>query len=224
MPHTLDLESFKKAWNTVIEANSILRTRIVQTASLGSLQVVVQQGITWKSSTSLQTYLEDDKKVSIVYGGPLIRLGLAEDSVNEMYFVWTAHHAVYDGYSLGVLFEQVREAYEHGTVPEGPSFNSFISYLQDRASDSSKSDSFWRAQFDDGELVSFPTLTSETYLPRPDHTERLSVNVSHRHDSNILPSSILRAAWALLMSRCADSDDVVFGTTLSGRNAPILRS
>ena len=34
-------------------------------------------------------------------------------------------------------------------------------------------------------------------------------------------ASVLRAAWAIVLSQYADSKDVLFGVTLSGRNCPV---
>jgi hypothetical protein len=40
--------------------------------------------------------------------------------------------------------------------------------------------------------------------------------------SIVAQASILRAAWSIVLSRYCDSDDIVFGTAISGRNAPVV--
>jgi len=222
MPATLAIDRFKEVWEKLVEVHPILRTRIIHSgASLSSLQVVIQEGIEWKDGKSLETYLEVDRRLPIVHGGLLIRLGIAGSSEDDRYFVFSAHHAVYDGYSLGLLFEQAEKLLEHGPLPVGPSFNTFIKYLVEKSSDSTASDTFWQAQFAGETPSAYPALPSASYQPCPRHREHLSVKLPRYTNSSILPSTILRAAWALLMARYGDSDDVLFGTTLSGRNAPI---
>ena len=66
--------------------------------------------------------------------------------------------------------------------------------------------------------ANYPQLPSATYKPHPDQTERLSVRLPQKHNSDILPSTILRSAWAMVLARYADTDDVIFGVTLAGRN------
>ncbi|KAK5991958.1 Nonribosomal peptide synthetase dtxS1 [Cladobotryum mycophilum] len=43
-----------------------------------------------------------------------------------------------------------------------------------------------------------------------------------RGSSDITISTLIRAAWALIAGRQANCDDVVFGITVSGRNAPVV--
>ena len=217
MPPELPLDRFKEAWDKVIRAHPILRTRIVHSATLGSLQVVLREGVTWQTGTSLEAYAEADRKIPITHGGPLIRLCIT--GIEDRHFVWTAHHAVYDGYSLGLLFNQVQEMFKHGIAPEGPSFNSFISYLAGFTADSAASDQFWNTQFQGGRLATFPPLPSHSYEPRPRAREQIIVSTVTRPHFPVLSSTLLRAAWALVLARYADSEDIVFGVTLSGRNA-----
>ncbi|KAE8868650.1 hypothetical protein PTNB29_02561 [Pyrenophora teres f. teres] len=42
-----------------------------------------------------------------------------------------------------------------------------------------------------------------------------------RCTTDMTMSTLIRAAWALVASRYTSSDDVVFGTTVTGRNAPV---
>src|SRR5438045_4666314 len=48
-----------------------------------------------------------------------------------------------------------------------------------------------------------------------------TLNIARQSGSAITTSTILRAAWALVIARYSDLNDVVFGTTVSGRNAPV---
>lgn len=40
-------------------------------------------------------------------------------------------------------------------------------------------------------------------------------------DKAITKATALRAAWSIVLARYSDSDDVCFGSVVSGRNAPV---
>ncbi|KAL2814140.1 hypothetical protein BJX63DRAFT_393024 [Aspergillus granulosus] len=208
---------FKQAWTNLTQRLPILRTRIVLGKQSGALQVVVRSSATWGSCSNLRQYLDMDLQQSFVYGQPLVRQAIIEDSSGKRYFVLTAHHSAYDGYSLGKLFDAVSILYEGKELPPIPSISRFISYLDQQ--DQKSAQSFWRTQLE-GELgAPFPSLPRPSYRPRP--TQKLSsdTNIGSFGGTNTI-SSTLRAAWALAVSAYG-GNNVVFGVALSGRAAPV---
>ncbi|GFF35522.1 nonribosomal peptide synthetase 8 [Aspergillus udagawae] len=212
---SMDIARFQAAWETVSQQNPILRTRLVPTTDAGLLQVVTRETIHWRTAESLQQYLERDNQERITYGAPLMRYAITSDG----HFVWTAHHSVYDGWSLPMVLDQVKTVYEYGTCPLTPGFNTFINHLLQ--TDAQATRAFWAEQLD-GQLPStFPELPSPFYRPSVRGSTRHSIPFPPAAHSQVLKTTILRAAWALLLSFYADSEDVVFGMTLSGRNGSL---
>ncbi|KGO45060.1 AMP-dependent synthetase/ligase [Penicillium expansum] len=211
----LDVARFKSAWELAAEKNPILRTRFVPTPDAGFVQVVVKGSIDWRRAADLKQYLERDQAEGMVYGATPVRYGLTEDG----YFIWTAHHAVYDGWSLPLIISQVQSAYEHGKCPDSTPFNTFVKHLQ--TTDNQSSQSFWAEQLSGPRPSAFPQLPSLSYRPSVKGKLQHEIPVPHLADSTILRTTILQAAWGLVLSRYADSDHIVFGMTLSGRNGPV---
>jgi amino acid adenylation domain-containing protein/non-ribosomal peptide synthase protein (TIGR01720 family) len=211
----LDLARFRNAWETTVRVTEIMRTRIVYLQTVGALQVVLKQPITWEESSSLQGYLVQAANASQSYAGPLVRFGIVNDGT-KLYFVWTAHHALYDGFSLPLILQRFQQAYEGSALTSPTSFNRFISYLQNIEPMAWKD--YWHTQLKDASQFSFPGKLSGGIqnLSRV----KQSIHISGGK-YNFTTSTILRAAWALMLSRYSDSDDVVFGATVSGRNAPV---
>ncbi|KAG9235149.1 hypothetical protein BJ875DRAFT_529770 [Amylocarpus encephaloides] len=221
LPADMDIARFKDAWQIMVNAHSILRTRIVSPVSSRFLQIVLKQNaIAWQESSSLDEYLAQDKSLPIIYGGDLTRYCLVNDlNSGRMSFVWTAHHAVYDGWSAPMVFEQVAQIYRGGSIsPEEP-FNQLIQHLE--AIDTEESHNFWRLQLSGETPASFPRLPNANYQPRANQTQTHRLDLSLRDNSDITLAIILRAAWAILVARYAESSDVVFGVTLSGRDLPV---
>ncbi|KAI9745822.1 MAG: hypothetical protein M1818_000503 [Claussenomyces sp. TS43310] len=215
IPDTLDVALFQKAWESVVNSSTILRTRIISTPS-GSYQVVLKQGISWESDESLEQYLIRDQDVPIIYGGPLARYAVVGDA-SEKYFIWTAHHSIYDGLTLPMIATRVSAIYrDELALPEVP-YGRFVQYLENGDCDSAAA--FWTAQFSDPSSA-FPQLPNATYQPKADQLQFRSVSVQ-RAGSDITLSTVLRAAWGVVLGVVSESDAVTFGITVSGRNAPI---
>ena len=216
LPKEMDIERFKDAWRQLVILHPILRTRIVPAKSSGALQVIVNEEISWQRPESLKTYLAKDKATPIGYGSPLVRFAI---DAEQHHFIWTAHHSLYDGFSANVLFNQLEQIYNSKSIQKPVPYTRFIKNITDV--DASTSSSFWKSQLGGGAPTSFPQPPSTTYQPHPDMELKQSIKVTRQNPSGIMLSTILRAAWALVTAQYMDSDDVVFGTTLSGRNASV---
>lgn len=215
MGSDLDVARFQSAWDLVVQKNQILRTRFVPTPDAGFVQVILEDKIKWRSEVNLKQYLEQDLEEGLVYGAPPLRFALTDDR----HFIFSAHHATYDGWSLPLILNQVQSAYNHGHCPDTAPFNTFIKHLQ--STDTQSSQSYWADQLSGPRPTTFPDLPSPSYRPSVRGTVQHQINMPNAENSAILKTTILRAAWALLLARYTDSEDVVFGMTLSGRNSAV---
>lgn len=219
LPRDLEIDRFKAAWEKVIKDSAILRTRIVTIYGRGSFQVVMKDGITWKGGDDIKTYVADDMLHPFRYGFPLARLAIVDSKWDGRYFVWTIHHSLYDGWSYGLMLEQVQQVY-HGLSPKPtPPFNKFIKYLE--GIDQEACDTFWREQFASLEARQFPRKPSPTFEPVLDKSLDISIPITRKQNSSLTMSTILKGAWAVLLSRYTGAQDALFGVTQTGRNAPV---
>jgi len=218
LPPSLDIARFTQAWAVVAQKAPLLRTRIVVGRLGGALQVVVRGDMPWVLGEDLDRYLAEDDQKPIEYGSPLVRLAILGPSGCQQYFAFTAHHSVYDGWSWARLLDAVAALYhEADKVVPSPPFTRFIQYLRD--GDGADAETFWRSQLD-GELGSaFPAFPRPSYQPSP--TQFMTCRFPARlATGKITTAALLRAAWALVISSHTGGD-VVFGTVLAGRTAPV---
>lgn len=218
LPAELDIERFKAAWQSAVGSIDILRTRIVN-AEARSLQVVIKQDqITWLKANSLADYLQRQSEFTVGYGLPLTQYGVVEES-DARYFIWTAHHAVYDGWSVPFIFERVEEAYT-GVGMSKPllSYANFINYLG--KVEKEDSDDFWASQLQGAITSNFPPLPPAC-SSRVDKKVTHSIPLARKSGLGITTSTIVRAAWAMIIAKYNDSLEATFGATLTGRNAPV---
>lgn len=229
----LDLEKVCLAWERVVNINPILRTRIFHSDRAGLMQVIVKEPIQWLYEDDLDDYFRKNKQCSMSFGSPLSQYAIvtpAPGKNDKQYLVWTTHHAIYDGWSIALILKQIDQQYQllrsenllQGALIEPSSqpwkFNTFVKALQDY--DIHASETFWRKQFMDGEPKTFPQVQSNS-LCLPNASLESKVQISCEGNSDLTISTIIRAAWAVIISKYANSNDIVFGATLSGRTGSI---
>lgn len=117
LPQDISLDRFHAAFQTAVEAHSILRTRVMQTVSGEALQVVIRQGINCPRSEDLKDYLDHDFQQATQFGAPLARAAIAKHEDNYYYFVFTLHQAAYDDWALALLMKHIEGAYNNLNLP-----------------------------------------------------------------------------------------------------------
>ena len=218
----VDIERFKRACEAVVDAFPILRSHIVQLESSQMLQVVTNDGIEWSSSDNLDDYLSMDRNAPIQLGENLTRWCIV--SSPSPHFVWTKHHSSYDGFSSSLVLDYIERAY--GNIlsfeteqPPSTTFSTFIKYLSSKNTDEQKE--FWTSYLEGaGPAASLGSL-SAARVSNPHASLRIEIATSRSLETSITFATIARAAWALVLGHYTNSNDVVFGATLSGRDLPL---
>lgn len=221
LPPNIDIERFQKAWDRVVSEEAILRTRIIYVEDQGFMQVVVREGTAWLQLDDLRDISNVHRHLPAKPGGPLASYTIVGQGTGSVFFVWTAHHAVYDGWSLTNLLSRVERYYQDGSqspvtiVP----YSRFIKYLTKL--DTKESDNFWLSMFEDMAAPQFPQLPSPDYKVEASGQLLHHFPVKRRSGTDITLPSLLRSAWALLLATYSGSDDVLWGETNSGREVPV---
>ena len=219
LPRDIDVVRFQSAWDAAVDSTEILRTRIVALQDSRLVQVVLKDSIRWTFAQDLASHLERDEMNIIQLGQPLVRLAIVGSLPEACHFVWTIHHAAYDASSTPMIIDRVEQGYANHAVAKSIPYNAFINYLV--GLDTTLAKEYWCAQLDGSIPSKFPELPSTIYQAHADSTLTHRVLVSRKEGSSTALSTTIRAAWAFLISKYVGTDDVVFGSTLSGRNAPV---
>ncbi|KFH45123.1 Nonribosomal peptide synthetase-like protein [Hapsidospora chrysogenum ATCC 11550] len=216
----VDIQAFCNAWEKVVHSFPVLRTRIIEHHEMGLLQVVVDDKVRWVNESRLEAYLLADRQQPMTLGSPLGRYALINNaSDGQRWFVWTVHHALYDGWSEGLIIKAVNQAYHGGSVHEGTPFSAFIKHIRD--TDNNAMVDYWKHILDGNQAVPFPAIPPAFGEPVADKSVEVPLPRPLNQARNVTTSTLVRAAWALVAGRRSGEDDVVFGVTVSGRNAPV---
>ncbi|HEU0079377.1 MAG TPA: amino acid adenylation domain-containing protein, partial [Longimicrobiaceae bacterium] len=161
---------------------------------------------------------------------PQLRFHIHQRSDDSVQFTLTENHAVVDGWSLHIIYEEMLTCYfallRGEGFPELPelktSFRDFI-YLERKAMESPEAEEFWRRKLDGYSVTRLPRLPGH----RPDYTKprgmridkivppRLHARLRRLAREEAVPlKSVLLASHFRVKSFLAGEDDVV--TALSG--------
>ena len=243
----LNIAAFEQAWQRIIERHDNLRMSVNWDGSQKPLQKfhsVVEIPLEqqdWRGlppveqNERLNAYLGSDRAKGFALDdeAPLMRLALFKLGAADYRFVWTYHHALLDGRSRVLVLKELFTLYEalnHGNSlelePARP-YRDYISWLRTR--DLSKAEAFWKNLLEGfstpTRLAIAPPAIEES--PATEHGEmqaRLSRDwtlalLDLAKQNGLTLNTILQGAWALLLSRYSNQDDIVFGATRACRRS-----
>lgn len=215
----VNLDQLRDVWDRTVYLSPILRTRIVQLTS-GLFQVVLNNSAEWSIAEGLEAYLEEDRKRPMGLGEPLTRFAIIrKPEAGARWFVWTIHHALYDEVSMKLINDIVHQLQHKRVTKSQPGYNMFIKYL--RESDSEASAAFWHQSLLGFEEEPFPSMSRDIKVVNSSRTITSSCVLPPVLPGGITKASMVKAGWALTVSNYTCSQDIVFGSVVSGRNAPV---
>ncbi|KAL2174014.1 non-ribosomal peptide synthetase [Thermothelomyces heterothallicus CBS 202.75] len=207
IPAHVSLGAWKRAWEAVVAATPVLRSRLVQIPDRAGLdQVVLAEGIRWRHVTAangLDRYLEQDRRERMDLGQSLARYAIVEVEVEgegegqkQRYMVWTLHHAVYDGWSEPLLLEQVRDALKNDDQDDDDDDDddnnnnknknkktetgkpTMADFVQFlRETDEAETRAFWRRELQGATGPQFPRVPSRDFVPTADRIAERRVSL-----------------------------------------------
>lgn len=235
---TVDAQRLRAAWSDTVRAHPALRAAFLY-EGLDEPMQVIRSEVTlpwiehdWSEldpdswETRLDEALHHDRELGFdLAQAPLVRVAWVTLSEDLHQLIWTYHHIIADGWSSVLLIDEVWERYldpEQARAP-APSFGDFVTWPGRRSAPGAGE--YWRTRLDGAAL---PTVTQfERPSPNAPAGHRRRVRSLSLHESERLRefarvnrltmSTVVHGAWALTQSRCSNTDDVVYGATVSGR-------
>ncbi|WP_156425237.1 non-ribosomal peptide synthetase, partial [Mycobacterium sp. GA-1285] len=157
---------------------------------------------------------------------PPFRAALIRTDADRHRFVLTNHHIVLDGWSLPVLLSEIFAGYYGQRLPTPVPYRRFVSWLADRDVDAARS--AWRQVLDGFDTPTLVGLPDRVELgPRearsvrvPQITTQALTDLARSRHTTV--STVLQAAWALMLSSLTGRHDVAFGVVVSGRPTEVV--
>ncbi|KAF9308618.1 hypothetical protein BG003_010818, partial [Podila horticola] len=246
---TLEKDALQKALNGLFERHESLRTVFVSTNGQPKVQLLpAKSGWTLeyhdlRAEKDKEAVLEHLKaqEVSMTFDlekGPLVRVLLIQIADKEQVVLFTMHHIIVDGWSMGVLFRDLSDLYgaycsgmSESLAPLSIQYPDYAAWqrqwlTEDRLEDQAV---YWRKTLAGAPVI----LALPTDRPRPRQqsfaggfvpiqldAELTSALHTLCHKHGITMFMAILAAWSAVLSRLSGQDDIVIGTPVANRNHP----
>lgn len=237
----IDRVRLYKAWAQVVADHEILRT-CFQEFENGIVQVVLEQDDS-RSASWEETITSDPESafqlrqsksataiISDIASKVPMRLTLCRPPFNDRnsILLLSIHHALYDGVSIAMVFQELIMRYHSAIPPPRSPFDLMIEHVYSQDQEASKV--FWRNYLAD----SRPTATVDSVDTTNEDLESdvflavdrtLASPLADLEDfsssMNGTLTSIIQAVFGIILAQMLGTHDVVFGAVLSGRTVPI---
>ncbi|MGP3979452.1 condensation domain-containing protein, partial [Streptomyces sp. 8N114] len=236
----VDAERMRVAGQALLERYANLRTAFVEDARGNPVQLVVEGvELPWEfvdftglpeaeRAESFERFLVADHGRHFDPGcPPMVRMSLVALEAERFELVLTAHHALFDGWSLPVLFKDLLRLYAaHGEasgLPRVRGYRDFLAWLERQ--DREETLRAWAAELDG---VEEPTLLAPRTVSHAGATGIGTVGVDVSDETSrmltrraaelgVTVNTLVQGTWAVLLGQLTGRQDVVFGATVSGR-------
>lgn len=245
----LNAAALRQSWETLTARHDVLRTEFRYGKTEQPLQIVRRHvELPWHEESlkelpvdererRLAQYAVADRQRGFDLGRPpLSRVALFQWGEDEWRLLWSCNHLLLDGWSAALLVAelmQLYDAYVEGRTPKLPQpkpFSSYVEWLQKQSM--SEAERYWRQALEG--LESATPLGIErrgrrsgdeeggsTEIPVAFSEQLTSALAARARTEGTTVASLVQAAWALLLSRYSQREDVVFGIAVSGRPADL---
>ncbi len=245
----LNVAAFRESWQQIINRHSILRTSFLTKGLKEPVQMVHRQvevplelkdirNLTGKELQNFAgQFIEDERRRGFELSKvPLMRLTLIQEDSNTFKFVWTYHHILLDGWSMPILMQEFFTLYESInqnktiTLPLARPFRDYIVWLKKQNQE--EAEKFWRKTLKgfthptplftekSGKVAAGASYQFEEKEITLDEDETRKL-LAFANQNQITVNTVVQGAWALVLSRYSNEEDVVFGATVSGRPADL---
>ncbi|MFG3111294.1 amino acid adenylation domain-containing protein [Streptomyces tendae] len=192
---------------------------VLENGSEAPFTTLDRPGIT---DDEIRAHAERDRRAGFdLATGPLMRYTLIRAGAGRHVLVQTVHHIVADGWSVPPMLRALLAEYH--APGSGHALGGFPDHVRRLAArDDEASDRVWGEQLAG---LPGPSLIAEGHTPSAhfaDTAVTADTDVDAAARSAGVPLSVaVHSAWALTLGGILHSDDVVFGSTVSGRDADV---
>jgi aspartate racemase len=232
----VDADRLRRAAQTLVGRHPNLRTAFVRDGAGDPVQAVhryVEVPFTQidlaecdDTAAALEHLMDTDRHFDMT-AAPLLRLTLISTAPQQYRLLLSMHHILIDGWSTALLIRELLILYAgdgdtSALAPVRP-YRDYLIWLNTQ--DQAAAEAAWARAL---EGIAEPTLLApadrgrrhtaaarEVRVRLSEHRTAALVTVAHQQETTL--NTVIHAAWAIVLAGATARDDVVFGTTVSGR-------
>ncbi|MGL4305499.1 MAG: non-ribosomal peptide synthase/polyketide synthase [Mycobacteriaceae bacterium] len=234
----VDSRRMRKAAQILLDRNPNLRTAYSQLSGTSTSVVIGDVEVQWQEISvigqqDVENILHEKRREGFDLTSPhLINFALVEYGRSLFSLIITGHHIILDGWSMPLLTRELLTYYAlNGDITKlenSASFSAFLRWLQEQ--DYQETLRQWTNYFSGSPQ---PTIIAPNVLEKvveEINSQSLRWVISDEasksltrftQDHSITINTVLQTVWGLVLSSWTGSDDIVFGSTVSGRQAQV---
>ncbi|MFK8105468.1 MAG: amino acid adenylation domain-containing protein [Saprospiraceae bacterium] len=244
----LNMDHFKQAYDALVDRYAILRTSFSSDYAGKLLQIVkksVPSSFSYErfseapASDSLEGWVKERKALDRKKGFDLgessqMRLKILCLGEDTYEFIWSHHHILMDGWCTSILindFYRILRAIENGEQANLPAPKPYANYIQWLAEvDQEETLAYWKNY-----LAGYTSVANVPFVRSErsnlayefcDETIELTGEIYDKINNlckelDVTHNTFIQVAWGYLLSRYNNTQDVVFGSVVSGRPADL---
>lgn len=243
-----DVALFEASWNEVFKRYEVFRSLFVHQGVERPLQLVCKERrVDWQftdlssldaaqQQARIDAFQASDRQRGFdLSRDVLMRLAVFQLRPDAFQVVWSQHHIQIDGWSCGIVIKELLHIYEalrqgsRLTLPPVTPYVDYIQWIEDF--DRAPTQQYWSAYLAGYDRLA--TLTTTHRLPAAASPKALHTFLAELPEPLTLAlgrlaaqhqvtfTTIFHSLWGLILSKYAHSDDVVFGSVVSGRPAVV---
>ena len=239
----LNVDAFKRAFNTVIERHEILRTVFIEIENEPWQKILSVKDLNFRidevdlqnennSGEVIRQWVhQDSRRAFDLLHGPLLRAVIFREAPRKFILVFTIHHIISDGWSKGIFVNEVLHLYntycaggENKLVPLPVQYKSYAAW---HSGIYEMQGQYWRnlyakgipalnfpVDFERPKILTFFGAMLQLQIP-PALTQGLrSKAIEHNTSLN----NLLFALYGLLVAGYSGQEELVIGSLSSGRS------
>lgn len=225
----LDIRRLRESFQRVVDAFDILRTVFV--CFHGQFFQVVLRKVrpeifVCETDKSLDDYTESlqqhDRAQIPRQGEQYVQFYIVKKKMSDQHRILIRmHHAQFDGVCLPRIMSAIKMGYEGSAIPPTPSYSNYMRVLP--ASITPEHYQHWKT------LLKGSQMTEVIRREAPNNFQHIGAFTEQKRTihfpptvlENVTIATVMQSAWAMTLAKLTAHADVVFGLTISGRNATI---
>ncbi|KAF1677374.1 non-ribosomal peptide synthetase [Bacillus sp. SKDU12] len=243
----LDIEAFTMSLSQLADRHEILRTHFYTDWKDQPLQIVFRKKPIEITVEDIRT-MKDEQRAKFIADfvqkdqargfnltqDALMRVSILRTEDDQARVIWSFHHILMDGWCMPLITKEVFETYyaildrRKPKREAVPPYSRYIEWLEDQ--DHKNASAYWQKYLNGYEgktvLPKEPVSNQSTGYQKQrlachlgkQLSEEIKQTASQHH---VTVNTLIQSAWGLLLQRYNNSQDVVFGTVVSGRPAEI---
>ncbi|MEQ8168655.1 MAG: amino acid adenylation domain-containing protein, partial [Candidatus Eremiobacterota bacterium] len=241
----ININALKESWDAIFSAHAMFRTGFVWKEDDKPYQVVYKHvSLPWytvdlsdrdasEQEKSIMEIVETSRRsVCDLETPPAGSLYLFILDSHNYKFLWTYHHIILDGWSMSLVIKELHERYDCiinkkvFNVKSPAPFEKYIRWLS--VQNNEEPVNYWKAALSDFSAPT-PLMINTSRLDIHKSIEKPAIHIRNMEgtflsecqqfarSSGVTVNALLQFAWSCVLSCYSGSDDILYGTTVSGR-------